>query len=151
MTDHTSAVERLVGQWRHDAQGCGRKDAHAADTWRSCARQLAAAIKQDSEAGAVAFGHVYRVLGNRPESSEWTQPGIVFELGPAVSARLGPIQCINLYTRPASALPEVTDAMVERAMAGLIACRGTYENEVPVTGDEVRAALTAALRPETQG
>jgi hypothetical protein len=39
-----SGMGELVTQWRHNAQGCGRKDAQAAEAWRSCARQLEAAI-----------------------------------------------------------------------------------------------------------
>lgn len=48
------AVARLSIQWRHNAQGCGPKDQHAAGTWRSCARELEAALAQDraSQAGA---------------------------------------------------------------------------------------------------
>ena len=38
------AVVALPLQWRHNAQGCSRKDAHAAGTWRSCARELEAVI-----------------------------------------------------------------------------------------------------------
>lgn len=37
----------LVTQWRHNAQGCGRKDSHVAGTWRSCARELEAAIGRE--------------------------------------------------------------------------------------------------------
>lgn len=38
------AVRELPMQWRHNAQGCGRKEQHAAGTWRSCARDLESAI-----------------------------------------------------------------------------------------------------------
>ena len=38
------AVMALPLQWRHNAQGCGRRAAHAAGTWRSCARELEAVV-----------------------------------------------------------------------------------------------------------
>jgi hypothetical protein len=38
----------LVTQWRHNAQGCGRRDQHAAGTWRSCARELEAALTREA-------------------------------------------------------------------------------------------------------
>ena len=39
----------------------------------------------------------------------------------------------------------VDEAMVERAMTAYLQSRGTYEGEVPVDRDDMRAALTAAL------
>lgn len=34
------ALQKLVMQWRHNAQGCSRHESHAAGTWRGCARDL---------------------------------------------------------------------------------------------------------------
>lgn len=45
--ESTPAQEKLSGlvaQWRHNAQGCTRREAHAAGTWRSCARELEYAL-----------------------------------------------------------------------------------------------------------
>ena len=39
----------------------------------------------------------------------------------------------------------VDEAMVERAATAYLQSRGTYEGEVPVDRDDMRAALTAAL------
>lgn len=39
----------------------------------------------------------------------------------------------------------VTDEMVEVALAAYVRARGTYEREVPADGDDIRAALEAAL------
>lgn len=47
MTTDTKLAE-LPAKWRHNAQGCGRRDQHAADTWRSCARELQSALSQQS-------------------------------------------------------------------------------------------------------
>lgn len=46
-TVDVEALRELVTQWRHNAQGCSRNDAHAAGTWRSCARELAALIGEE--------------------------------------------------------------------------------------------------------
>lgn len=60
-----SDVAGLVIQWRHNAQGCGRRDAHAAATWRSCARELEAALSAPAGNVSEAFdcpgcrGHGY--------------------------------------------------------------------------------------------
>jgi hypothetical protein len=43
---------RLVTQWRHNAQGCGRLDRQCAATWRSCARELESAISSSLEGQA---------------------------------------------------------------------------------------------------
>ena len=43
-----------------------------------------------------------------------------------------------------SAHPAVEGDAVERALAGLLAYRGTYEGEVPIEADDMRAALDAA-------
>lgn len=44
-------VRNLPTQWRHNAQGCGRSDAQAAGTWRSCARELEAALASKADGG----------------------------------------------------------------------------------------------------
>jgi hypothetical protein len=49
----SSEMRELIARWRHNAQGCSRKEAHAAGTWRSCARELEAALLARTEAGAV--------------------------------------------------------------------------------------------------
>ena len=53
-------IMRLITQWRHNAQGCGKRDAHAAGTWRSCARELEAALARtdhtEDKLGMVAEG-----------------------------------------------------------------------------------------------
>lgn len=50
---------------------------------------------------------------------------------------------------PDKAWPD--DAAVERALAAFKRSRGTYEGEVPIDADDMRAALTAAARPERGG
>lgn len=71
-----SAAE-LPTRWRHNAQGCGRRDSHAAGTWRSCARELEVALAQ-----AVAWvaewdddgWSEYAPIDDRPEWETWSNP-----------------------------------------------------------------------------
>lgn len=134
-TDHTSAVERLPGEFRKC--GCPHCD-YSAD-------QLEAAIKQDSEAGAVGYiwpgslGHLG--AGNRMvKTTLWDRP-----TGQSGTA---------LYTRPAAALPEVDEAMAEKVLdLYVLECIETHRDDAPKAHriEAMQNALTAALRPETQG
>lgn len=148
MTDHTSAVERLPPLPE-------ARDWFTAKQMRAYAL---AAIKQDSEAGAVACDTGNLVSDPLYEALDalYTRGWADLHKGRDHDPR-GTVEwqrVLDLFrarARPAAALPEVTDAMVGRALSALLTARGTYENEVPVVDDEIRAALTAALRPETQG
>jgi len=55
-------VRGLVEKWRHNAQGCCRKDSHAAGTWRSCAYDLEQAL-----AAPVDDGDIYEAYKAWPE------------------------------------------------------------------------------------
>jgi hypothetical protein len=65
-------LPELIAQWRHNAQGCGRLDRQAADTWRSCARQLESAL---AGAGVVAPAPVAvgvdEALSKLADHAEW--------------------------------------------------------------------------------
>lgn len=83
----TDDITRLITQWRHNAQGCGKRDAHAAGTWRSCARELEAALAQQGKAGGVAEGLIRPAGFN--ESARVTVMTYTEQPGNVEASRLG--------------------------------------------------------------
>lgn len=144
MTDHTSAVERLpplpegICDPRRMTPVFTAADMHA---------YALAAIKQDSEAGADLDSLTIAISNRYPmaaviRSLDKHMPGIKHAFAPPKVAEAS----------------EVTEAMVERAAKAMYVGAGGLKQDwehdqhhAGILRNSARAALTAALRLETQG